>query len=309
VSTIPDPGRRTVPRQYRHLVDDAAMFPPGDAPLADAVAAYRRHRSAPYADLVGRFLVSDVRLPDLLALVEPAAAGPLAVGIVVTGGAGALEPAVRRVRRTDALDLRCVEIALRDESEPADNARRVATVTDQLAASGDLDDDVSVYVEPPRLSGEPPGHSWLTALDEVAATDLRLKLRTGGTSPEAFPGSTELATCIEAALDRELAFKCTAGLHHAVRHRDRDTGFEHHGFLNVLLATRASLDGAGTEEVAALLDQDDASTLRERLEEAGPDLLASTRRWFTCFGSCSVREPLEDLRVLDLLPNPSVEGP
>ena len=48
-----------------------------------------------------------------------------------------------------------------------------------------------------------------------------------------------------AALDRETPFKCTAGLHNAVRHRAADTGFEHHGFLNVLLATRQAFDGAG----------------------------------------------------------------
>ncbi len=40
------------------LVDDAAIFPPGDAPLHDATAAARRpRRRARYADLVGTFVV------------------------------------------------------------------------------------------------------------------------------------------------------------------------------------------------------------------------------------------------------------
>ena len=294
-----------IPAPYRRLVDDAAIFPPGDVPLPEAVAAHRRHRSSAHADLVGGFVVGDARLPELLEVLrsaEAAAAGePLEVSVVVSGGAG--DGARGPVERLPELRLVGLEIALRDEADLAHNARRVVTAADQLVASGHLEDDVPVYVEPPRLYGAEPGHTWLAALDELAAMDLRLKLRTGGLDPDAFPGSAELATCIEAALDRELAFKCTAGLHHALRHRASDTGFEHHGFLNVLLATRASLDGAGPEAVAATLEERDAAAVRAALDEAGPDALASARRWFTSFGSCSVDEPLEDLATLGLLPD------
>ncbi len=110
-------------------------------------------------------------------------------------------------------------------------------------------DDVLLFAEPPALDGT-PGHGWLAALDELAAREISLKFRTGGVTADVFPTSRRLATCIEAALDRELPFKCTAGLHHAVRHRDESTGFEHHGFLNVLLATRACLDGGSPDDVA-----------------------------------------------------------
>jgi acyl-CoA synthetase (AMP-forming)/AMP-acid ligase II len=46
----------------------------------------------------------------------------------------------------------------------------------------------------------------------------------------------------------ETSFKCTAGLHNAVRHTGQD-GFEHHGFLNVLVATRLLFDGTSVGEV------------------------------------------------------------
>jgi hypothetical protein len=108
---------------------------------------------------------------------------------------------------------------------------------------------------------------------------------------------------VEAALDRELRFKCTAGLHRALRHEDRETGFSHHGFLNVLAATRAGLDGASTDEIAAVLDEHEAAEVLGLLRKAGPDGLVSARRWFTSIGSCSVLEPLEDLIDLDLLPD------
>lgn len=298
----------TIPAAYGSLVDDAAIFPPGNAPLTEALRAHREHRAAAYAELVGAFVVSDVALPDLIAAVRDEGAGePLSVSVVVTGGAGAIEPAVRWAVRAEELTLAAVELGLRDEQDLPRNARRVATVVDQLRAAGDLDDETPVYVEPPRVMRPEPTPSWLSALDEVAALDLRVKLRTGGVAADAFPGPAELAACIDAALDRELRFKCTAGLHNALRHRDEETGFEHHGFLNVLAATRAALDGSAVPDVARVLDTTDAGTVREALDAAGPDGLSSARRWFASFGSCSVLEPLEDLIDLDLLPDLPLE--
>lgn len=299
----------TIPEPYRHLVDDAAVFPPGSTPLAQALAEHRAHRGSGYADLVGPFVVSDVALPDLIEAVRAdEGPAPLRVSVVVTGGAGAVEPAVRWAARAEELELAAVELALRDEQDLPRNARRVTTVVDQLRASGDLDDETPVYVEPPAVVEPEPGPSWLAALDEVAALDLRLKFRTGGVSADAFPSATTLASYVEAALDRELRFKCTAGLHHAIRHRDEETGFEHHGFLNVLAATRAALDGLGPAEVARRLDTTAAETVGGWLDEAGPEGLASARRWFVSFGSCSVLEPLEDLVDLGLVDSAHLEG-
>jgi hypothetical protein len=301
------------PSWLARLVDDAAIFPPGNVPLPQAVAEHREHATAGYADLVGPFVVGDLRLPDLLDVVSTSSttgdgsttgdAAPLPVGVVVSGGAGALEGAVRWATRSGALDLRSLEITLRDDAGGAieHNARRILTAVDQLVAAGELDDEVPVYVEPPRLYGSPPTPGWLGALDELAAADHRLKFRTGGADADAFPAAHELAACIDAAIEREVAFKCTAGLHHALRHRDEVTGFEHHGFLNVLLATRATLDSVGVDDVAALLETTDPDAVRAALAETGDDALSRTRGWFTSFGSCSVLEPLEDLVTLRLV--------
>lgn len=303
-----------VPTWLAGLVDDAAIFPPGNSPLPEAVAAHHGHRTAPYASIVGPFVVSDTRLPELLEVVSTGSSDregsdrdgePLAVSVVVSGGAGSLEPAVRWATRSGALDLRALEIVLRDDDTGAivHNARRILTAVDQLVSAGELDDEVPVYVEPPRLYGAPPTPGWLGSLDEIAATGHRLKFRTGGADADAFPAAHELAASIEAAIDREVAFKCTAGLHNALRHRDGATGFEHHGFLGVLLATRATLDSADIDEVAALLEDQDAASVTGRVRGTGEPGLESARRWFTSFGSCSVLEPLEDLVHLDLLPD------
>jgi len=291
----------SIPAYLTSFVDDAAIFPPGNAPLEQAVADHVDHRDEEYADLVGGFVVSDVKVADLAAcLPEVAGSTELGVNLVVTGGAGAIEPAVTWVSRSEGLSLRAVEFALRDEEDLAHNAQRLIQVVDSLGAQLD---DMVVFAEPPVPPGS-PSHGWLAALDELAAREIHLKFRTGGATADLFPSSRQLAGCIEAALDRELPFKCTAGLHNAVRHRDEQTGFEHHGFLNVLLATRASLDGGTPDDVARVLDETAGAAVAERLS-ADPDEAARTRRWFTSFGSCSVLDAHEDLVELGLLTTPT----
>ncbi|WP_457205152.1 hypothetical protein [Nocardioides sp. P5_C9_2] len=267
------------------LLDDAAIFPPGDVPLHEATAAHGRHRDASYGDLLGSFVLKDTDLPLVRGMAHP-------LSVVVTGGAGQVAGPLGAASRL-GLPVAGLEIALRDPDDLAGNARRVVAALDHARAEGVLDDDVAVYVELPQ--GE-VSYGWEAAADEVAAAELRLKLRTGGLEAHLFPTAGRLAAWIDAALDRELPFKCTAGLHHAVRHTSAE-GFEQHGFLNVLLATVAAFDGAARDETVALLEERDAERL-EVTEEA----VTRARRWFASFGTCSIDEPVADLRSLGLLP-------
>jgi hypothetical protein len=281
----------TVPALFRHLVDDAAMFPPGDLPLAEAVAAHRAHRQSAYADLVGSFVCTDEDLMKVAAEAARTGPGPLAVSVVITGGAGGIEPAVRYGDRSTDVEVKAVEVRLRNEDDLSRNALR------EVRACDDCLDEENAFVEI-GLDG-----AWERALDVVADAGYAAKLRTGGLDASLFPSEGQVAAFITACLDREVAFKCTAGLHNAVRHTAADTGFEHHGFLNVLLATRASLDGAPQDELAAVLASRDGDALAARAAELTEDQAAGTRRWFTSFGSCSIDEPRHDLTTLKLMEN------
>lgn len=294
----------SIPAHLAGLVDDAATFPPGNAPLDEGARAHAERHTTWYDGLVASYVCKDT---DLGATADAyAAAGetrPLRTSVVLTTGAGGV-PGAAALAARKGIEVHALETAVRDLDDPAGNVRRIAAAVDQARAEGDLPEDAGVFVELPQ--GEPtPG--WLAAADEASMSGLRLKFRTGGVEAHLFPTADQLAAWIDAALDRELPFKCTAGLHNALRHRDPETGFEHHGFLNVLLATRATLDGSTTGDLAALLDETDRATLLSRLEDAGNDGLVSARRWFTSFGSCSVLEPLEDLVGLGLLPQPPPE--
>jgi hypothetical protein len=277
-----------VPAAWSGLVDDAAIFPPGDMSLPDAVTAYREHHDQWYADLVGPLVVRDTDLPQ----VDP----EVPVSVVLTGGAGAVS-GVASLAAKKGNRLVGVEAAVRDLDDPAGNVRRIVTAVDAARENGTLA-DTRVYVELPQIDPTP---DWLAAADAVAASEHRLKLRTGGVEAHLFPAPATVAAWIDAALDRETSFKCTAGLHHAVRHRDHETGFEHLGFLNVLLATRVAFDGATVWEVAQVLDDHYANDLVALARQSD---LEGARRWFTSYGSCSVTEPLDELVGLGLLEAP-----
>ncbi|WP_199752226.1 hypothetical protein [Actinoplanes sp. ATCC 53533] len=158
---------------------------------------------------------------------------------------------------------------------------------------------IPVYVEVPWGAAQPG------ALDALAGTGAHAKLRTGGSTAAAFPTEAALAAAIAGCLDRDLAFKCTAGLHHALRHSASDTGFEHHGFLNVLLATAALLDGADTTHAAEILAERSADALADAARRLSEAHVARLRDVFRSFGTCSITEPLTDLTALGLLDPPA----
>jgi hypothetical protein len=86
-----------------------------------------------------------------------------------------------------------------------------------------------------------------------------------------------------------------------VRHTDAVTGFEHHGFLNVMLATAASRNGADEELVRGLLAERDAKRVGSAIAGLSVEGVAAVRQHFTSFGTCSISEPLADLAELHLL--------
>jgi hypothetical protein len=198
------------------------------------------------------------------------------------------------LERTAGLRLTALEVKLDPAGTPAQQAAQVAKIAllTTAAPAG-----AAAYVEAPR----PTDPAWVPVRDAVAAHGLRLKLRTGGTEAAAFPSEAEVATWIVDAVAAGVPFKCTAGLHHAVRHTGPDTGFEHHGYLNVLLATAEALAGGDPATVTAAVAERDPDALVAALDAVPEERLAAARGTFTSYGSCSILEPLEDLTALHLL--------
>jgi hypothetical protein len=282
----------TTADMFRGLFDDASLFPPASLPMAEAVAGHLRHKAAWYGQMSGPFVCADTRIAQLTVALTAAGVPELDLALVLPGGAASLDAAVDAVAADPRLRLRAIEV-------PADRASGDEPIAAVAALTAALDRTplagASAFLEIPasQLTAE--------AITVVGEHRYLVKLRTGGVTGDAFPDVPTLARCLAALAEERLAFKCTAGLHHAIRHRAADTGFEHHGFLNVLLAVAAALDGAPAGDVAPILADQDGGRVAAGVRELGPDTAADVRALFTSFGTCSTDEPITDLVTLGLV--------
>jgi hypothetical protein len=116
---------------------------------------------------------------------------------------------------------------------------------------------------------------------------------------------------IDACQREAVPFKATAGLHHPVRGSYRLT-YEPgspvgtmYGFLNVFVASALIHAGESRNSAIAALEEtdrrafvfdDDAITWRDI--RITTDQLEASRQFAISFGSCSFREPIDELRPL-----------
>jgi hypothetical protein len=278
-----------------HLLDDASLFPPGNLPMPAAVAAHASHETAWFSELTGPFVCPETRIVELGRALTAANRPWIDLSLVVTGGAKAVTAATNAVAADARLRLRAVEVPAAKDQDPAEAISDVAAALDSVPLAG-----AAGYIEYPVTAISDPATAG-PLLELADQHGYRPKLRTGGVTPEAFPAEHALAGCLAAVTAHRIRFKCTAGLHHAVRCTDADAGLDQHGFLNVLLAVGAAAAGAGVGEIAAILGQRDQAAIAAAVRALDPETAAEIRWLFTSFGTCSTQAPVADLVSLGLL--------
>jgi hypothetical protein len=271
--------RPAEPSLFASLVDDAAVFPPGSAPLPDAVRRHRVHRASGYAACVGPLLVPAAAAGDVVALLD---GEPLRVGVIGRPGTAGSDvaAAVQVLRSSGAIEVAGVELGWTPDWRVTDFgglplSLEVPRGADQAAAIADMAADTS---------------------DAVA---LQAKFRTGATDTWAWPDETELATFIRAAIDHDLGFKLTGGLHHVAR--GTHDGQEQHGLLNVLATVRWALNGEDVDELVPLLAERDPAVLVPHITRMSAADAAIVRAFLTAYGCCEVTDPIGELTTLGLV--------
>jgi hypothetical protein len=249
------------------------MFPPGDASAETAIREHLQHRARWYSPLVGPLLVHHSRWEEFVSAHRQA--GSPRLRIVV------LEPPQQVLVREPGVQVVGYELAATDPLRlPADGLPTAVELVDSDRRLVDL-----ARVAAARLGG----------------ADVIAKYRTGGTAAEAFPSEDEVAEVIGPAVRLGVPLKFTAGLHHAVRYTDAATGFEHHGFLNLMLAVKSALEDGAEVEGAGELALRDAEAVTSSIREWSADEVAAVRRSFRSFGCCGVEEPVSDAVTLGLV--------
>lgn len=277
------------------LLDDASLFPPASLAMPAAVAAHASRERAWFSDLTGPFVCPETRITELGRALTAAAIAWIDLSLVVTGGAGAVADAIDAVAADPRLRLRAVEVPAAADTEPAQAITDVAAALDRVPLAG-----ATGFIEFPLGAIADPASAG-PLLDLADQRGYRPKLRTGGLAQQAIPDERTLAGCLASVAGRRIPFKCTAGLHHAVRATEPGTGLEQHGFLNLMLAVRAAAADAGVARITSVLAERDPSRVAGEIRALDLEAAAEIRWLFTSFGTCSTDEPVADLISLGLL--------
>ncbi|HEV3375874.1 MAG TPA: hypothetical protein VG126_01185 [Thermoleophilaceae bacterium] len=184
----------------------------------------------------------------------------------------------------DALDAPVSVVLDADLEAPAEAIEVRPRDTRDLAATVSRLRELS-----PEVYVELPPDALPDAIDSIASAGGRAKLRCGG---DVVPSVDQVAHVVVACSEAGVVMKATAGLHHPLRR-----GGEH-GFLNLLFG--AMYAHHGIHVVRDLLEHESFDALP--LDELSSSAVRSARKTlFKGFGSCSWREPVDDLRALGVL--------
>ncbi|MDZ7629953.1 MAG: hypothetical protein U5K74_01025 [Gemmatimonadaceae bacterium] len=286
------------------VVDYAGLFPPASLSMNDAVANHAAYRASDDAWMLGRFVVPVSRLAEWESSVAQ------------------LSPdQAHRWHGARLSVLLSGEFAVEAEQISAFNARspfgvridvaeaRTNTPDSVLATAAAMPDEVMLYCELPHRDDP------RELVAAVKSAQVRAKIRTGGVTPDAFPSPAEIVRFLRRCHEAGVTAKATAGLHHPLRGEFRLTYADDaprgamYGYLNVFLAAAAIRAGASDDVASAILGVTDMAMLSivdGSITIAGvalsADVLGAMRaEGVVAFGSCSFREPVDELRVLGAL--------
>jgi hypothetical protein len=281
-------------------IDYAGLFPPAALDMRTAIRNYASYRAGDDASLLGRFVAPAARLSELAEELESLDRPGETINVSAVLGANLaadIQSVIAFNERVSRAVVDSIE-AKADRPGAIYEMASAASATLEVFVELPLDDELELLVDAARAVG------------------ARAKIRTGGVTTEAFPSARSVVRFMRACLDAGVPFKATAGLHHAVTGTyaltyapDSPRGMMF-GFLNVSLAAAFLTTGMSDEDAALLLDDRDASAFvfgeqgvewRGRRVDAD-HLAAAHARVFGSFGSCSFREPVDDLRSMALLP-------
>lgn len=283
------------------LVDYAGLFPPASLDVGEAAAKYARYRTSTDAQMLGRFVVPVSRLAEWTSATSALDADAqhawdgARLSVLLTGEFASEAEAIAAFNGTTPFG---VEI---DVAEG-----RVTSADAVLAMAAAMPDGVALYCELPHRDDPRP------MIDAVSRAGARAKLRMGGVTPDAFPTAAEVIRFLRRCHQAGVPCKVTAGLHHPLRGEfaltyapDAVRGTMY-GYLNLFLAAAAIRLGAGDDDATRILLTDDVrgvtitdAAIRIADVSLDRDALQSLREHgVVAFGSCSFREPVDELRAL-----------
>lgn len=288
----------------RELIDYAGLFPPAQLDMDKSVRNYADYLAGPYSAMLGRFILPASRLAEFDKSARellPRSAGSLPWKLSV------LMTTAPDTEITPALKFNCEHWAGSDRGHCVIDTieAKASTPREVMRTRSAVPDFYRLFLEVPLVqNGE--------ILDAIREAGCGAKIRTGGTDAGAFPPAPSVAEFLAGCKVRNIPFKATAGLHHAVcasyplTYEAGSATARMFGFVNVFAAAVFLFSGTDTRMAAEILDESGASAFRFRDDglywrdvHVTTDEISRARGEFAIsFGSCSFAEPVEEFTAL-----------
>jgi hypothetical protein len=284
------------------IIDYAGLFPPSALSMPEAVINYATYKNSNYKWMLGRFVVPISRLDEFL---ESAAefisrdSEPWKLSVLASDDIYATARKIEEFNAGNAPRAVCDALEVK-----ADSVAKIEKITEAVSP------ELQTYFEIPI------GAELSELAVNLALKSRRAKIRTGGTTPEAFPPAKMIIRFIRTCLAANVPFKATAGLHHPIRcykPLTYDAGAPEgmmNGFINLFLATAFARAGFKPSLLEEILEDefeesfefDDTGVLwRQEHFLSASQLKFVREKNIISFGSCSFEEPITDLQEINLL--------
>lgn len=312
-------------KNFTHkIIDYAGLFPPASLELAQAFHNFIFYSQGESKWMLNKFIIPAARLNELSELMAGMKIeGTIPFSVLSSGG-----NTIADFNKTFDADIESMKafVSLHGElvSIDAVETRVPKEIIEQEHEDDMLDLMISVSDKLEKALGKTVPVFYEAALNEnhetiiirvvetIAALNKScgFKLRTGGTEPSAFPSAEVIAFAIISCCEFAVPMKCTAGLHHPIKHYNDGVKSDMHGFFNIfgagILAYTNDLDEM--EIIEILNDEDPYEFIfseegfeYDEIKVTNAEIKAARENFILSYGSCSFDEPIEDLKMLELL--------
>lgn len=306
------------------IIDYAGLFPPASLELPQAFHNYVFYMKGEYKWMLGKFIIPSKKLTELgklLNIMSLESIVPLSV--LGTGGnnitefrknfeddlefSGKFFSLFGNIVTFDAFEVKLPSDIFRNENndELLDLMLLISVKLEAL-----LGKEIPVFFEVTLT--ENYEQEIIRTVETIASIkkNCGFKLRTGGVEPSAFPKPEVIAFAIMTCCEFNVPMKCTAGLHHPIRHFNSEVNTLMHGFMNVFVAgIIAFYSGIDESEIIDVLTDDDPydfifnenGFVWNEIEITNSEIKSAREKFMLSYGSCSFDEPVSDLKTIELL--------
>ena len=294
------------------LIDYAGLFPPADLDMQASIKNYNEIVKSDKNWMISQFIVPISRLDEMTSelLTHFDKQNPLFLSLISPDFKNQLSKLKHFLTTSkDIVVFKGLEMVALDLDSLSNSLSNTYSILDKESdfeplVFYELKDSKNWNAEIDKFT-----HS-IADFNKVHNVRFGFKLRCGGVKSTMFPSCENIAKSIISCRNQRIPMKFTAGLHHPIRHYDNVIKTKMNGFLNIFIGGMiAHKFKIGIDKLVEILTDENSSNFIFKDNEIVWNSYSVTNsevkyyrdKYFISYGSCSFKEPVDDLQNLGLL--------